>query len=300
MCDKYWPLLIIVLGLTTSCKKQTNAQNSDEVIWRLGWRVIENSMNENLAIAELQFDSLLSLNKDVETNFLIKGLEIKSKLGKEKDVIKILDVQSKEKLNQICLNQFTANLPPCKNIPEAAVENEALQKELIIMYIKDQASRGNMMEEMISKYNIDESLLADEAGVDIDEKNRNRLKEIINEFGFPNQKLVGKDAIDGIFYIIQHADGDKEWQKSQLKNIEESVRVGDMDGQSYGYLYDRIKINSGEKQLYGTQFSKVDPENKIVELFDTKDMDNLDQRRMEIGMMPIEMYKRIMLKFSGN
>ena len=40
----------------------------------------------------------------------------------------------------------------------------------------------------------------------------------------------------------------------------------------------------------------VDPINKIVELADTEDLDNLDKRRMEIGMMPIQMYKEFMLK----
>lgn len=69
-----------------------------------------------------------------------------------------------------------------------------------------------------------------------------------------------------------------------------------MDGQSYAYLYDRIKMNSGEKQLYGTQFSDVDPENGTVTLAETEDMDNLDHRRMGIGMMPIEMYNEMMIK----
>ncbi len=49
-----------------------------------------------------------------------------------------------------------------------------------------------------------------------------------------------------MFFIIQHSDGDKEWQKSQLPNIERAVENGDLEGQKYAYLYDRIKINSGE------------------------------------------------------
>jgi hypothetical protein len=102
--------------------------------------------------------------------------------------------------------------------------------------------------------------------------------------------------MQGVFLMIQHSDGDKEWQKAQLINIEKAVKKGDMDGQSYAYLYDRIKINSGEKQLYGTQFSNVDPINKTVELAETEDMENLDKRRMEMGMMPIKMYKEFMLK----
>ena len=108
--------------------------------------------------------------------------------------------------------------------------------------------------------------------------------------------MVGKDAMQGIFLMIQHADGDKEWQKSQLSNIEQAVKNGDMDGQSYAYLYDRIKINGGEKQRFGTQFSNVDPLSKTVVLAETENLEDLDIRRMEVGMMPIEMYKELMLK----
>lgn len=84
--------------------------------------------------------------------------------------------------------------------------------------------------------------------------------------------------------------------KNQLTNIKAAVKNGDMDGQSYAYLFDRIKVNNGEKQFYGTQFAKVDPLNRTVELAETEDIENLDKRRMEIGMMPIEMYKEFMLK----
>lgn len=69
-----------------------------------------------------------------------------------------------------------------------------------------------------------------------------------------------------------------------------------MDGQSYAYLYDRVRINGVEKQLYGTQFADVDPVNGTVTLAETEDIDNLDHRRMGIGMMPIEMYKELMIK----
>ena len=152
------------------------------------------------------------------------------------------------------------------------------------------------MQNIISKYDIDSTKITQDGDVVVDERNRNRLKEIFDKNGFPTRKLVGKDAMYGIFLMIQHSDGDKEWQKSQFANIERAVKKGDMDGQSYAYLYDRIKVNNGEKQLYGTQFAKVDPINKTVELAETEDIENLDKRRMEIGMMPIEMYKEFVLK----
>ena len=292
-------LLFLLINLMFSCTSNPNKQMTKEESWKLGWKMNENILNQNFEVADSQFDSLLSLNKEIEVNFLTAGLENKSQLGKNEEVDKILNNQTQETLNRICFKQFAKNLAPCKGISAEKVDNESLQNELIGMYVKDQAIRGNVMKELMSKYKIDESFLAYEVGIDIDEVNRNRLKEIIEEYGFPNQKLVGKDAMDGIFYIIQHSDHDSEWQKSQLGNIEKAVKNGSMDGQNYAYLYDRIKVNNEEKQLYGTQFSKVDRLNKTVELFETEDIANLDKRRLDVGMMPIEMYKRIMIKVSS-
>ncbi len=253
-------------------------------------------MDENYEIANSQFDSLLNLTDKVERKFIVTGLEAKSKLNKNEEIITLLNTQNDEVLREICTKQFLKNTKPCAGLAEEKVENKTLQMELIKMYVNDQAARGNIMEDVIFKFNLDTTQITHNGAVGVDESNRNRLKEIFEEYGFPTRKLVGKDAMQGIFIMIQHADGDKEWQKLQLENIEKAVKNGDMDGQSYAYLYDRIKINSGEKQLYGTQFAKVDPINKTVELAETEDIDNLDERRREIGMMPIEMYKNFMLK----
>lgn len=44
-----------------------------------------------------------------------------------------------------------------------------------------------------------------------------------------------------------------------------------------------------------TQFASMDAVNNIVELDKTEDIDNLDKRNGN-RMMPIEMYKKLMLK----
>ncbi|MCB0611975.1 MAG: hypothetical protein KDC75_01665 [Phaeodactylibacter sp.] len=289
-------LSIVGSSVIASCQQDTNPQLADAEVWRLGWRMIASSMDENFELAELQFDSLLNLTDEIDRKFLITGLEAKAKLDKKEEVVEILNAQDEEMLREVCLRQLLGKMKPCHGFTEEKVENKALQMELIRMYVDDQAARGNIMEDIVSKYNIDTTQITKNGAVGIDERNRNRLKEIFAAYGFPTRKLVGKDAMYGIFLMIQHADGDKEWQRSQLTHIEEAVKNGDLDGQSYAYLYDRIKVNSGEQQLYGTQFAKVDPINKIVELAETADVENLNARRRELGLMPIEMYKRYMLK----
>ena len=274
----------------------------DEETWKLGWRMIENSWDENYSLAELQFDSLLSLDKPIEERFLITGLKFKIELSKEKEVLEIIANQPDEMLRKICEKEFAAGLKPCYDQPKEKVENEELKLEIIKLYVADQAIRGNVKKDVILKYQLDSTKIKTEYDrsnpdeIDIDEINRNRLKEIFKEFGFPTRKLIGKEAMNGIFLIIQHADGDKEWQESQLPNIEIGAKSGDFSKSNYAYLYDRIKVNSGQQQRYGSQFLNVDRKKKIAELRDTEDLANLNQRRREMGMMPIEMYKRLMLR----
>lgn len=291
-------LTLIAFGIIilTSCKQNKSQQMTDVEVWQLGWRMIANSMEKNYELASSQFDSLRNSTKIIDTKYLVTGLEIKNELGKVDEITEIINSQQKDMLQEICGKRFLSHYSVCEEYSIEEVGNKELQIELIKMYVDDQASRGNLMEDIILKYNIDSTEVTQDGAVIVDERNRNRLKEMFQEYGFPTRELVGKDAMQGIFLMIQHSDRDKEWQKVQLANIEKAVKRGDMAGQSYAYLYDRIKVNSGEKQLYGTQFAHVDPINKTVELAETEDLDNLDGRRMEMGMMPIQMYKKFMLK----
>ncbi len=292
-------LIHVIFGLIsfTSCEHGKSQQMTDVEIWQLGWRMIGSSMDENFELANIQFDTILKNSKTIDSKYLITGLEVKKEIGKDEEIIEILSSQPIEMLQEICKKQVLSNFEICKKYSVEIVENEKLQLELIKMYVNDQYVRSNLMTDILQKYNLSkDQVIIDSNGINTDERNRERLKEIIDKYGFPTKKMVGKDAMNGVFFMIQHADGENAWQKSQLTNIKNAVKMGDLDSQSYAYLYDRIKINSGEKQLYGTQFANVDAVNNIVELDKTEDIDNLDKRRMEIGMMPIEMYKKLMLK----
>ena len=244
MNKTYWAICIILLISILSCKKNSISKISDEEKWKMGWRLIESSMDDQLMEADSQFDSLLAVSNIINRKFLLTGLEVKSKLNKDEEVLRILSNQNVEMLKQLCTNRTLNSLEPCNDIPEQKIENEKLQLELIRMYVDDQACRGNIMDDIITKYKIPRDNITHDGGIIVDERNRTRLKEIFAEVGFPTKEHVGKDAMYGIFLMLQHSDGDKEWQKSQLPNIEKAVKNGDLNGQSYAYLYDRVKILS--------------------------------------------------------
>lgn len=267
--------------------------------WKLGWRMTMSAMDNNNDLGELQFDSLLATKSKIDKKFILAGLEILKKKNKPEKISLVLKDLDKDALEFICsknlLNETSQKLKYCKPANTKA-ENPDLQLQIIKMFVKDQLVRDGKMDNIIAKYNLVKNEFVNIQGAtNIDAENKDKLQEIFTKYGFPTKKMVGEDAMRGIFILIQHADNDIDWQKSQLPQIKKAVKDGDMDGQSYAYLYDRIRVNSGQKQLYGTQFVKVDPINKVIELAATEDLGNLDKRRMEIGMMPIETYKTFML-----
>lgn len=297
---KLLALTVIVL-IVSSCKTIDQAEElSESDKWALGWRIIASNWNGDYQLGEMQFDSLLNGSKDIEPRFIMSGLEILAELDKKEKLIDILESQDQDMLQQICSKDlFTKklkNVEACTSIEKEKVGNPELQLELIKMYVDDPAVRSNIKDDLINKYGLDKSKVANGDQRTVDARNRKRLKEIFAEFGFPTKEMVGRDAMNGMFFTIQHADQDTEWQKSQLSHIEKAVKEGDLEGDRYAYLCDRIKKNSGEKQRYGTQFKNVDPEKGLAELAETEDIENLDKRRMEVGLMPIAMYKKVMLK----
>lgn len=54
--------------------------------------------------------------------------------------------------------------------------------------------------------------------------------------------------------LIQHADSDVEFQQYCLELMEREVESGGVAKSDVAFLTDRILVNKGKPQLYGTQF----------------------------------------------
>lgn len=126
----------------------------------------------------------------------------------------------------------------------------------------------------------------------VDENNTKRLKEIINEYGWPGYSLVGKKASNCAWLIVQHS-GDIEFQKYCLEFIEKAVKNGESSWKNMAYLTDRILVAEGEAQIYGTQFK---PENGRMAPFPIRDERNVNNRRREVGLNTLEEYTKQMNK----
>jgi len=131
-----------------------------------------------------------------------------------------------------------------------------------------------------------------EAFKNLDLIHTERMKEIVREIGWPTISKVGKNISRDAWLLIQHASHDSDFQKECLVLMKEAGQ--DVDGGNVAYLEDRIRVNEGQLQRYGTQFNGELGENfgpRPIE-----DPEHVDQRRATLGLMPLEEYKRELIE----
>lgn len=106
-----------------------------------------------------------------------------------------------------------------------------------------------------------------------DQERTDRLKEIIDEFGWPTITLVGEDGEDAAWAIAQHSDLDPEFQEQALELLAAAVEEGDASPGNLAYLTDRVAAGKGEPQVYGTQGRCVDGEPSIGPVIEEENLD---------------------------
>lgn len=114
------------------------------------------------------------------------------------------------------------------------------------------------------------------------------LKIIFEQNGYPASDKVGAESAYRFFVLVQHADADLKFQEKMLKSIKAQVDKKQLNGKEYAYLYDRVQINSGKPQLYGTQLDYDNAGNAVVKKL--KDRQNVNIRRQQFGMDTLEDY----------
>jgi hypothetical protein len=86
-----------------------------------------------------------------------------------------------------------------------------------------------------------------------DAENLEALLKMVPPEGWFLKSRYGEKASNAAFHIIQHSDVD-QWKRF-VPVLEPLVATGEVDGQSFGLMYDRLAVNEGRKQRYGSQMT---------------------------------------------
>ena len=167
----------------------------------------------------------------------------------------------------------------------AASPNAKLREELLAMMAEDQAVRTGVAPPGDDR--TAEELF--DAWPQVDADNALRMREIMDEFGWPGWSLVGEDGALAAWVLIQHADHNLDLQKRGLAMMQAAVEADDADPSDLAYLVDRVRVAQGLPQVYGTQLG-VDAEGQIAPRTPIEDEANVDARRAAAGLGTLEEY----------
>lgn len=166
--------------------------------------------------------------------------------------------------------------------------NATLAKELDALKEEDQKYR-RLNDEYASKYGKDSP--------EYQKFRRDRMQSdslclakaevIIQQYGYPGKTLVGESRQDNIWLIIQHAPLTKQEQYFPL--IDAAAQKGEMRKSSWAMMVDRIRMYKGQPQIYGSQVVR-DEATGGWKFHEIEDEANVNKRREEVGLEPLEVY----------
>ena len=117
--------------------------------------------------------------------------------------------------------------------------------------------------------------------------------EVLDDYEcWPGWKLVGTDGAEAAWLIAQWAIDDVGLQRRCLEMLEVAVACNDADPVHFAYLADRVRMNDGRDQLYGSQF--VLGAGGELEAWPVDDLAAVDARRKRLGLPPFAVHTAAM------
>ena len=168
-------------------------------------------------------------------------------------------------------------------------KDSALTNALLERGRLDQAIRDTLVTRMQAGASFDSSLTARMAA--IDSANTMWLKAVVEQRGWPGRSMVGTEASEAAFLIVQHAVQDSAFQARALALMEKGVATGEVAGGQVAMLADRVAVHRGQPQRYGTQ-AKL--QNGRIVMEPIADSAHVDERRAALGLPPLREYARML------
>jgi hypothetical protein len=158
--------------------------------------------------------------------------------------------------------------------------NEQLRQDLLAMRAED----GKVRQELIDSGELGGPYVP--RMEDVHRKNAARLRELIGRYGWPAEDIAGQDGAEAAWLIAQHAVGEPDFQRRVLALVRACVAEKRVPAWHAAYLEDRIALQEGRPQHYGTQWVQ-DPTDGRDRPWALADADHVNDLRREVGLRPM-------------
>ena len=260
--------LISTLFILNSCKTSFNKigdKNANYIPYYLTVYEADSLYNAgNYKATYYLLDSLFKKYEPIElvfTDEYSKYVECKSKIvgfkNTNKDIKKLTKIYGKNYLMKEEIDSVFLEIIKTNKISDNRLKkwrssylkkiNYAVKDNLLKVYEYDQKYRNTNDDEYRKNF-ANQSYL--------DSLNRNKLNYVFENYGFPNEQLVGNYTIEKplspatLSVIIKHitiADYEKYYKNKLL----EFIKKGTCHPMFYAMIDDRVRVAKGEKCMYG-------------------------------------------------
>lgn len=125
-----------------------------------------------------------------------------------------------------------------------------------------------------------------------DHRNQELVISIVEKCGMPTLNEVTQKHMTAIWVGLQHTN--EKYRKKYFPLVEKAVENGDLSKEQYALMKDRILMDDGKPQIYGSQL-------KNGKLYKLENPKTVNERRKEMGMGKIEDYlKAFNIEFNPN
>jgi Family of unknown function (DUF6624) len=122
---------------------------------------------------------------------------------------------------------------------------------------------------------------------EVHRQNAKRLDEIVTQYGWPDEAVVGKDGAEAAWRIVQHAIDQPDFQRRMFARLLEAAAEGRIERWQPALLEDRIRALEGRPQKYGTQFD-WDENGQLSPYPEIEDPSIVNELRASVGLPPLE------------
>lgn len=123
----------------------------------------------------------------------------------------------------------------------------------------------------------------------VDAKATAMMKTVLERWDWIDRERFGRKVSEFAWLLVQHADDHPDFQEMVLGRMAPYLADGGVKKANYAHLFDRVAVNNGRKQRYGTQPVWGCTEDGTLELQPVEDPDRLDERRAALGMKPVRL-----------
>lgn len=121
-----------------------------------------------------------------------------------------------------------------------------------------------------------------------DASSKDYMEELLDRYDWIDIDRFTESVSAHAWILVQHADDHPDFQAKVLARMEPYLESGGILKANYAYLWDRVAINTGRKQLYGTQPTWECNEDGKLTLHPLEAPETVDERRAELGMDTVE------------